>query len=256
MFTDILIDHPAEHVLRITLNRPDARNALRTHLLHELAEAFQQADQEDDVRCVILTGGEKVFAAGADVREIAEKTSTDVLTDKRIAFWQSIRDFRKPLIAAVNGYCLGGGNELAMLCDIIVAGESAQFGQPEIKLGLIPGAGGTQRLTAALGKAKAMKYILTGEFISAGEALSSGLISEVHANPEGRAIELATMIASKSPIASQQAKEVIRKAVEGQDFENGLAAERYAFGRLFETEDLHEGIAAFLEKRQPEFKGR
>ena len=254
---DLLLDTPAPHVLRVTLNRPDARNALRTLLLRELADILQQADTDDAVRCVVLTGGVKLFAAGADVREMAKMADKEILGGGRPECWRAIHDFSKPLVAAVNGYCLGGGNELAMLCDVIVAGDDAKFGQPEIKLGMIPGAGGTQRLTAALGKAQAMKFILTGEFLSAAEAFAGGLVSEVvpAVQAQARALELASAIAAKSPLALRFAKEIVRHASESALAE-GLALERLAFEKMFASDDRREGITAFLEKRTPNFKGR
>jgi len=255
-FQDILLESPSEHVLRITLNRPDARNALRRQLLEELTYALHDADADDAVRCVILTGGEKVFAAGSDIKEFAGKTKLDMQTDPRQELWKSIRAFSKPMVAAVNGYCLGGGNELVMLCDIVVAGEDAKFGQPEIKLGLIPGAGGTQRLTAAIGKARAMKCILSGEFISAEDAFNWGLVSELvdTDKAQDRAVEIATTIASMSPIAVKYALQAVRTAADSN--EAGFKLERELLVDLFETEDLHEGISAFIEKRKPEFQGR
>lgn len=253
-YQDILVDAPAEHVLRITLNRPEARNALRTELLQELAEALGQADQDDSVRCVVLTGGDAVFAAGADVRQLVGKTKSDILASPRHSLWKQIQCFSKPLLAAVNGYCLGGGNELAMMGDIIIAAADAKFGQPEIKLGLIPGAGGTQRLTRAVGKATAMRLVLTGELMSAPEALRAGLVSEV-VQPDqvqARALEIASAIAGMSPLAARAAKRSVNAAAS----ENGLALERELYVGLFDSEDLQEGVAAFLEKRKPEFKGR
>jgi enoyl-CoA hydratase len=253
---DLLFDSPAPHVARITLHRPEARNALRSKLLAELASALAIAEGDPDVRCVILTGGPKAFAAGADVRELND-TPLEQLNAVRRPAWQAVHDFSKPLLAAVNGFCLGGGNELALLCDIVVAGDDAKFGQPEIKLGLIPGAGGTQRLTAALGKARAMKFVLTGELITAQEAFVAGLVSELvpAADVASRTLEIAQTIAAKSPLALRHAKAAVRHAAEAALL-GGLALERQAFAEVFASADRREGIAAFLEKRAPNFTGR
>ncbi len=242
-------------VLTITLNRPDARNALRTKLLRELAEILIEAYKDDETRCVVITGGPEVFAAGADLKELEQQRVDNATREERWKCWQTFREFPKPLIAAVNGYCLGGGNELAMLCDIIIAGEGAKFGQTEVNVGLVPGAGGTQRLTAAIGKAKAMRYILCGEMITAQEAFRAGLVSEVVADDRtlARAQALAATIAEKSPLAVRLAKEQVRKAAEGRlDFEH----ERASFIKALESEDSKEGVAAFLEKRKPQFTGK
>ncbi|MDV7339533.1 enoyl-CoA hydratase-related protein [Terasakiella sp. A23] len=247
----------ADHVLTITLNRPKARNALRTQLLGEVAAVLIKATSDDDVRCVVLTGGPKVFAAGADITEMADKTPVDVMNDPRSGYWRTIRDFPKPMIAAINGFCLGGGNELAMHCDILIAGSNAQFGQPEINLGIIPGAGGTQRLTQLIGKSKAMKLVLSGQFMNAFDAERAGLIAEV-CEPEltiDKAMMLAKTIATKPPVAARLAKESVLKASDAQLTE-GIAYERKSFATLFATEDKQEGVAAFMEKRKPTFKGR
>ncbi|MCX7354621.1 MAG: enoyl-CoA hydratase-related protein [Alphaproteobacteria bacterium] len=257
-YTDILADTPKAGVRLITLNRPKVLNALRSTLLEELAAEIAHARDDAEIRVVVLTGNERAFAAGADIAEMADRTVVDVLgMDRRMSFWHALRSFPKPLIAAVNGFALGGGCELAMCADIIVAGEGARFGQPEINLGLIPGAGGTQRLTRAVGKSRAMKMVLTGEAIDARAALAAGLIAEV-VPPElalDRALELAETIAAKPPVAVRLAKEAVLKAQE-MTLEAGLDYERKAFAMLFATEDRREGVQAFLEKRKPVFKGR
>ena len=251
------LDLSNSHVLSIQLYRPEVRNALNSTLLSELAETLNRAEQDPEIRCVVLSGNENAFAAGADVKEMADKTVTEILADSRIKHWSAIRNFSKPLIAAVNGYCLGGGNELAMLCDIIIAGEQAKFGQPEIKLGLIPGAGGTQRLTQAMGKSKAMQYLLTGDLLNANAALNAGLVSEVVPSAEvlPRALEIAEKISQQAPIAIKLIKESVSRASDTL-LQSGLDYERKAFTILFATEDRQEGVSAFLEKRKPEFKGR
>lgn len=254
---DILVSLPQPHVLLITLNRPKARNALRSQTLRELAATLTQAAEDDAVRAVVLTGGDSVFAAGADIGELAAHTATSILTDERPRHWKTIREFPKPLIAAINGFSLGGGNELAMHADILIAGESAQFGQPEVNLGIIPGAGGTQRLTRAVGKSNAMLLNLTGTFIDARTALAQGLVSEI-TQPEltiSRALEIAALIAKKPPLAVRMAKEAVLKSFE-TGLEQGLHAERRSFCQLFATADKQEGVAAFLEKRRPVFTGR
>ena len=255
--TQIRIDAPADGVRRITLNRPEARNALTTTMLGEIAAALAAFAEDDEVRAVVLTGGEKVFAAGADLREMAEKTVVEMLQDARQSHWQAISRFPKPLLAAVNGYALGGGCELAMHADIVIAGKGARFGQPEVNLGIIPGAGGTQRLTQLVGKSLAMKLVLSGEFLSGEEALRAGLAAELTEDAETipRAVELAARIAEKPPLAVRLAKEAVRQASEAL-LAQGLAFERKAFTVLFATEDRREGIAAFFEKRKPVFRGR
>jgi enoyl-CoA hydratase len=252
---DLLVDRPAENILRVTLHRPDARNALRTQLLEELAAALHAAEADAAVRCVVITGGPKVFAAGADLREMADPQAALALAGRRRVCWQAVRDFPKPLVAAVNGHCLGGGNELAMLCDIVIAGEDAQFGQPEIKLGMIPGSGGTQRLTAAVGKARAMQLVLTGEPLTARDALARGLVSEISADAGARALEVAAKVAAHSPLAVRHAKIAVRRAAEDA-LAGGLAIERQAFVELLASDDRREGVAAFFEKRAPKFTGR
>lgn len=257
VFNDIAVGGVDKGVVVITLNRPEVKNALRTQLLGELAEALETCKTDDAVRCVVITGGAEVFAAGADIREMAELDAVGVLNDPRVGYWQQIRQFPKPIVAAVNGYCLGGGCELAMHADIIVAGSSAQFGQPEINLGIIPGAGGTQRLIRSVGKALAAKMVLTGEMIDAQTALSAGLVAEV-CQPEltqERAMKLAQTIARKAPLAVRMAKESLLKSFDAS-LTTGLEFERRSFVTLAATEDRNEGIAAFMEKRRPVYKGK
>lgn len=256
-YQDILVSDISSGVLTITLNRPEAYNALRTQLLSEVAEVLDQAAQNDDVRAVVITGNEKVFAAGADIKEMAALDAVGVLNDPRVLHWRRIAQFSKPLIAAVNGFALGGGCELVMHADIVIAGDNAQFGQPEINLGIIPGAGGTQRLLRTVGKSMAMQLVLSGEFISAAQARDFGLVSEVTIPERSleRATELARKIATKPPIAVRQAKEVLLKAYE-TTLDSGLSLERKTFTLLAATEDRNEGIAAFMEKRKPNFTGK
>ncbi|MET3998670.1 2,3-dehydroadipyl-CoA hydratase PaaF [Marinobacterium sp. MBR-109] len=256
-YQDILVSEVVDGVLTITLNRPEAYNALRTQLLSELADVLQQCSDNDSVRAVVITGNEKVFAAGADIKEMAALDAVGVLNDPRVLHWRRIAQFPKPLIAAVNGFALGGGCELVMHADIVVAGDNAQFGQPEINLGIIPGAGGTQRLIRTVGKSMAMQLVLSGEFISAAQARDFGLISEVTIPERSleRATELARKIATKPPIAVRQAKEVLLKAYD-TTLDSGLSLERKAFTLLAATEDRNEGIAAFMEKRKPNFTGK
>ena len=254
---DIVVARPAEGVVRITLHRPDVRNALRTQTLAEIASVLAVAVADDDTRAVVLTGGLDCFAAGADLREMASLGAVDVLLHERARHWQAIATFPKPLVAAVNGYALGAGCELALCADIVVAGTNAQFGQPEINLGMIPGAGGMQRLARVAGKALAMQMCLTGQPINAQAALAAGLVVEVD-EPESalaRAVEIASIIAAKSPLAVRLAKEAVLRAFESP-LGTALAADRAAFALLAASEDRNEGIAAFLEKRPPRFTGR
>ena len=255
-YQDILVSRD-ERVLLLTLNRPQARNALRNQTLAEVAEALDEAREDDDIRCVVVYGNLKVFAAGADLNEMSERDMIGMLDDPRPAYWSRIAAFPKPLIAAVNGFALGAGCELALNADIVIAGDNARFGQPEINLGIMPGAGGTQRLIRAVGKSLASKMVLTGEFVDASSALAAGLVSDVVV-PEltlEKAQQLARVIASKSPLALRQAKEALRQAFEGP-LSSGLEFERKAFVMLAGSEDRREGIDAFLQKRKPEFKGR
>jgi len=253
---DISVESLPSGVLVIRLNRPEARNALRTQLLKEIADTLEQAELNDAIGAVVITGSEHVFAAGADIKEMANLDAVGLWKDKRPSYWKCIKDFSKPILASVNGFCLGGGFELAMHADIIIAGENAQFGQPEINLGIMPGAGGTQRLVRIVGKSMAMKLILSGEFIDAQTAVQFGIAAE-KCQPEltlERTIQLAATIATKSPIATRIAKEAILRAFE-TPLEQGLDLERKAFLFLAATADREEGINAFLEKRKAEFKG-
>lgn len=243
-------------VLFIRMNRPAELNALSTQMLGQIADCLKLADQDATVAVSVLTGNQRAFAAGADIDELQRKTGADVATDPRNLHWQTIRHLSKPLIGAVNGFCLGGGNELAMLCDFLVAGTAAQFGQPEINLGILPGAGGTQRLAQLAGKGKAMRWMLTGEFIGANEALAIGLVTEV-CEPElteERALTLANLIASRPPLAVAEIKQAVRAALDAP-LEAGLQAERESFARLLDSGDKQEGIAAFKEKRKARFIG-
>jgi len=241
----------------VQFNRPEVLNALNVKLMEELVETLEMLDKEDDVRCIVLTGNEKAFAAGADIKEMADASAIEMLTRDQFARWDRIRKIKKPIIAAVSGFALGGGCELAMTCDMVVASETAKFGQPEINIGVMPGAGGTQRLTRAVGKAKAMEMVLTGRTISADEALRWGLINKVvpaeYFLEEAKA--WAKEIASKPPVAVKLAKESVLKAFD-TTMEGGLEFERKNFYILFASEDQKEGMKAFSEKRKPEWKGR
>jgi enoyl-CoA hydratase len=251
-------DGPIEGVALITIDRPEVLNALSFDLLDALADNLTALDAAPECRAIVLTGaGEKAFAAGADILELARQTPVTLHVDDRFAVWERIAAIRTPLIAAVRGFALGGGCELAMACDLIVAGDDARFGQPEINLGVMPGAGGTQRLTRAIGKARAMDLVLTGRTISAHEAESMGLVSRVVAANEtlAAALELATAIAGQAPIAVLAAKEAVKLAEE-LPLSAGLRHERRAFYALFASDDQTEGMAAFIEKRRPEWKGR
>ena len=254
----ILVEPQFEkHIALIRLNRPKELNALNLKLMLELKEALSVLDNDDKVRCIIITGNEKAFAAGADIKQMESKNAIDLIKIDQFETWDQIRKTSKPLIAAVSGFCLGGGNELAMTCDMIVASETAKFGQPEIKIGIMPGAGGTQRLTKAIGKALAMEMVLTGKFISADSALKAGLINkvvpvEVYLN---EAVKLAKEIVLQSPIAIRLAKESVLKAFDS-GLQEGLYFERKNFYLCFASDDQKEGMNAFVEKRNPEFKGK
>ncbi len=241
----------------VLLNRPAQLNALSDALMDELVAALRELDEDESVRCVVLGGNERAFAAGADIAELAAATPIELYMDRRIDRWDAIRRLRTPLVAAVSGFCLGGGCELAMSCDLIVASESARFGQPETSLGIIPGAGGTQRLTRAVGKAVAMDVILTGRMLSAREALAAGLVARVVAREAwlDEAKRVARDIAAKGPVATRLAKESVDRAFE-VPLGPGLEAERRALELAFASDDAKEGLNAFIEKRDPDFQGR
>lgn len=246
-----------ENIGIVTLNRPKVLNALNHELMEELVKALEEFDRDEKIRAIILTGGERAFAAGADIKEMSDETTIGIMLKDRFATWDRVRNIKKPIIAAVSGYALGGGCELVMTCDIIVASETAQFGQPEINIGVIPGAGGTQRLTRVVGKHKAMEMILTGRPITANEAFAMGLVNKI-APVElflDEAKAMAKEIAKKSPVAVRLAKEAVLKTFDTSITE-GLQFERKNFYMLFSSEDQKEGMNAFLEKRPASFTGR
>jgi enoyl-CoA hydratase len=245
-------------IATVQLDRPEVLNALSEELMDELVAALEQLDSDAEIRCIVLTGSEKAFAAGADIKKtFVEATPASMLEQDLTTRWERVRRIRTPIIAAVSGYCLGGGCELAMTCDIIVASETAQFGQPEVNLGIIPGAGGTQRLTRTVGKYRAMEIILTGRRVKADEAQTIGLVAQVY--PAASWLEdaktLARTIAEKPPIAVRLATEAIDLAL-NSTLDAGLEFERKAFYLLFSTEDKKEGVDAFLNKRKAVFKGK
>jgi enoyl-CoA hydratase len=252
---DVEIERPEPAIAVIRLNRPQARNALSVTVRESLAQHFLELGGDSETRAIILTGGDTIFAAGADLKDMVERTPVEMMARRNL--WQPIAQCPKPVIAAVNGYALGGGCELAMHCDIIIAGEGAQFGQPEVRVGIMPGAGGTQRLVRAVGKFKAMKILMTGEPVPARDALAMGLASEVVPDGEvfARAMAVAKTIAALPPLAIVQIKEAVL-AGEDSSLEAGLLLERKAFQLLFSSNDQKEGMRAFLEKRKPEFEGR
>jgi enoyl-CoA hydratase len=253
----LLLVEREEPIAVVLLNRPEALNALNDELMAELVDALAALDDDEAVRCIVLGGSERAFAAGADIGQMAEASAMAMYEARRIDRWDAIRRIRTPLVAAVSGYCLGGGNELAMACDLIVASETARFGQPETGLGIIPGAGGTQRLTRAIGKAKAMDVILSGRFLDAEEAERAGLVARVVAREAWleEAKVVARAIAEKGPVAQRLAKESVDRAYEST-LETGLDYERKALYLAFASEDAREGLTAFTEKRKPEFRGR
>mgnify|MGYP001195848214 CR=1 FL=1 len=258
MAYETLIVEIEDYTCLVRLNRPEAKNALNQKLMREMAAALTAADKNEKVRCIVVTGSENAFAAGADVKEMAEKSYADVLFDDLFgAEAEAIARVRKPVIAAVSGYCLGGGCELAMMCDFIIAADNAKFGQPEINLGIVAGMGGTQRLTRAIGKSKAMDMNLSGRFMDAAEAERSGLVSRVVpvASLREEALKTAAKIAEKSQLTVMAVKESVNRAFE-TTLAEGLRFERRSFHAMFATEDQKEGMAAFIEKREPQFRDR
>jgi enoyl-CoA hydratase len=258
MAFDTIIVDISDHIATIKLNRPDALNAINAKLLGEVCTALESADNNDKVRCIVLTGSEKAFAAGADITEMADKSFVDMYTKNYFAAETTrFNNTRKPIIAAVSGYALGGGCELAMMCDFIIASDTAKFGQPEINLGVIAGIGGTQRLSRSVGKAKAMDMNLTGRFMDAAEAERCGLVSRVvpAAKLQAEARQAAEKIAEKSLIATIAAKDAVNRSFE-TTLAEGVNYERRLFQSLFATEDQKEGMAAFAEKREAQFRDR
>jgi enoyl-CoA hydratase/carnithine racemase len=245
------------HVALLRLNRPEARNALSPEVMEQLAGELERLDPDSEVRCVVIAGSDEVFAAGADIKAMAERSFAEALRHPAASFWRRLAAIKTPMIAAVSGYALGGGCELALACDMIVASESAKFGQPEINLGIIPGGGGTQRLARVLGKQRAMEYVLTGRRFDAEEGRTMGLVNEVAKESEWleAAIALARTVAEKPPIASRLAKQAVI-AAEETALSLGLDHERRLYELAMATEDRVEGMVAFLEKREPEFEGR
>jgi enoyl-CoA hydratase/carnithine racemase len=253
----VLTERPAEGVGLIRINRPEARNALTTEVRRLLGEHLSGMADDPTIRCIVLTGNEKAFAAGADIKEMAEAGAIEILQRGSQKLWRAIYSCPKPVIAAVNGFALGGGCELAMTCDIIIAGESAKFGQPEVKIGIIPGGGGTQRFPRTVGKFKAMRYVLTGDIFGAKEASDMNLVSEVvaDADVEKRAIAMAAQIAELPPLAIQLAKEAVIRGMDAS-LETGLTLESRTLQLLFASQDQKEGMTAFIEKRKPKFTGK
>ena len=246
-----------EKVGLVKLNRPESYNALNLQLLSELMESLKELEERDDIGAIVITGNDKSFAAGADISSMAKATKDEIRKSEFIPTFSLIREITKPIIAAVSGYCLGGGLELAMSCDMIISSNKSKFGQPEINLGIIPGAGGTQRLTRAVGKAIAMEMILNNRILKAEEALTMGLINAVHPVEEylDKSISLAQDIASRAPLAIRAAKRAINQ-VDELPLTAGLNEERNLFFDLFSTQDQKEGMSAFLEKRKPDWSGR
>jgi enoyl-CoA hydratase/carnithine racemase len=255
--TDLVQVSSDGHVALLRLNRPEARNALSPEMMEQIAAALEALDPDPEVRCVVIAGSEKVFAAGADIKAMAERSFAEALRHPAASFWRRLAAIKTPLVAAVSGYALGGGCELALACDMIVAAEGATFGQPEINLGIIPGGGGTQRLARVLGKQRAMELVLTGRRFDAAEAQSMGLVNKVVADDAwlDEAMALARTIAEQPPIASRLAKQAVLVAEETA-LSPGIENERRLYELAMATEDRVEGMKAFLEKRPPNFEGK
>lgn len=254
---EMILTETHGHVGLITLNRPQAMNALNNQLMTEMMDALEAFDKDEKIGAMVITGNEKAFAAGADIKEMSDKPAREMREADHVAVFDRIRSVEKPVIAAVSGWALGGGCEIALSCDMIVASESARFGQPEINIGVIPGAGGTQRLTHAVGKALAMEIILNDRKLTAQEAYQFGLVNRVVPVSDylNEALKLADEIASRAPLAVRAAKKLINASYESS-LTNGLAEEKQAFYNLFNTEDQKEGMQAFIEKRKPEWRGQ
>jgi enoyl-CoA hydratase len=255
--SDLVLVEREEPIAVVLLNRPKQLNALSDELMGALVDTLRELDGDEGIRCIVVGGSERAFAAGADIAQLAEASPIEMYYQRRVDRWDEIRALWTPLVAAVSGFCLGGGCELAMACDLVVASETAKFGQPETGLGLIPGAGGTQRLTRAVGKAVAMDVILSGRFLTAAEALRAGLVARVVAKEAwlDEARRVARDIAAKGPVATRLAKEAVDRAFEGP-LTLGVEYERRLLYLALASEDAKEGLTAFLEKRRPEFKGR
>ena len=257
MNDDLVLGERDGAVAVARLNRPDARNALSADLMERLTTLVEGWDADDGVHCIVIAGGDEYFAAGADIKAMRERTFQEAMTTRTAAHWPRLWGCRTPMIAAVSGYALGGGCELALLCDMIVASETAEFGQPEITLGIIPGAGGTQRLARVIGKQRAMELVLTGRRMNAAEAHAAGIVNRVTSEGDWleQAIELAQVVARRPPIAVRLAKQAVQAADE-TPLAAGLTAERRLYELAMATEDRIEGMTAFIEKRRPEFRGR
>ena len=254
---DLVLVERDEAIAVVLLNRPRQLNALSDELMDELVSELQRLDRDEAIRCIVLGGSERAFAAGADIGELAQSSAIELYYARRVERWDAIRNLWTPLVAAVSGYCLGGGCELAMSCDLIIASETARFGQPETSLGIMPGAGGTQRLTRAVGKATTMDVVLSGRLLSAREAHAAGLVARVVAREAWleESKRVARDIASKGPVATRLAKEAVNRAYEST-LQLGLEYERRALYLSFASEDAKEGLQAFTEKRKPDFRGR